>query len=353
MSQPVRVLIVGGGGVGTIAAYNLEKGGLATVTMVLRSNYAAVKENGFQIESCDHGTIKEWRPSGGLLNLVPDSGSSETQYEYIVCCTKNTPDIPPSLVQVLQPAIKPGYSTVLLVQNGLNIEKPFEQAFPNNIILSGVSLCGAEEPVPGHIIHNDSDRLLVGAFANEKIEFQPKVEAAQVFVNMYKASGSVKAELDEDVFFTRWRKVIFNAAYNPICALTNLDTSRLRLSSVENPDTEDNVIDSLIRPAMEEIRAAAREASGVELGTEVIDSLIESDPINGFIMPSMQQDLRKGRFIEYETILGEALRAGEAAGVKMPIIMTLYYLCKSVQFRMRDSRGLVDIQALRRRYEQK
>lgn len=353
MSQPARVLIVGGGGVGTIAAYNLEKGGLATVTMVLRSNYAVVKGKGFQIESCDHGTIKEWRPSGGLLSLVPDSRSSETQYDYIVCCTKNTPDISPSLVQVLQPAIKPGYSTVVLVQNGLNIEKPFEQAFPNNIILSGVSLCGAEEPVPGHIIHNDSDRLLVGAFANAKIEVQPKTKAAQVFVKMYKASGSVKAELDEDVVLTRWRKVVFNAVYNPICALTDLDTSLLRLSSVENPGTEGNVIDSLIRPAMEEIRAAASKASGVELGTNVIDSLIESDPIDGFIMPSMQQDLRKGRFIECESILGEALRAGEAAGVNMPIITTLYYLCKSVQFRIKNSRGLVNIQALKEKYGQK
>lgn len=59
MLQPMRVLIAGGGGVGNIAAYNLEKGGLATVTMVLRSNYAVVKEKGFEIESCDHGTIKE------------------------------------------------------------------------------------------------------------------------------------------------------------------------------------------------------------------------------------------------------------------------------------------------------
>lgn len=241
----------------------------------------------------------------------------------------------------------------MLVQNGLNIEKPFEQAFPNNIILSGVSLCGAEEPVPGRIIHNDSDRLLVGAFANVEIAVQAKAEAAQAFVTMYKASGNVKAELDENVAFTRWRKVAFNAVYNSICALTDLDTSRLHLSSVENPDREGDIIDSLIRPATEEIRDAARKASGVELGTDVIDSLIESDPINGFIMPSMQQDLRKGRFIECESILGEALRAGGAAGVNMPIIRTLYYLCKSIQFRIKESRGLVDIQALQQKYKQK
>lgn len=58
-----NVLLFGSGGVGTIAALNLEKGGLATVTAVLRSNYEAVRQNGFNITSCDHGTLTGWRPS--------------------------------------------------------------------------------------------------------------------------------------------------------------------------------------------------------------------------------------------------------------------------------------------------
>ena len=62
-SNVSSVLLVGGGGVGTMAAYNLEKGGLATVTAVLRSNYQAVKQGGFNIDSIDHGTIKGWRPT--------------------------------------------------------------------------------------------------------------------------------------------------------------------------------------------------------------------------------------------------------------------------------------------------
>ena len=57
------VLVIGGGAVGAIVALNLENGGLATVTMVLRSNYKVVKERGYEIESCDHGSIKNWRPS--------------------------------------------------------------------------------------------------------------------------------------------------------------------------------------------------------------------------------------------------------------------------------------------------
>ena len=61
------VLIIGGGAVGAIAAVNLEFGGLATVTVVLRSNYNVVKDKGYTIESCDHGKLDEWRPSVGTL----------------------------------------------------------------------------------------------------------------------------------------------------------------------------------------------------------------------------------------------------------------------------------------------
>lgn len=63
MASKANVLLVGSGGVGTIAAYNLEVGGLASVTAVLRSNHQAVKQNGFSITSLEFGYIKGWRPS--------------------------------------------------------------------------------------------------------------------------------------------------------------------------------------------------------------------------------------------------------------------------------------------------
>jgi hypothetical protein len=66
-SNKKSVLIVGGGAVGAIAAVNLEAGGLATVTLVLRSNYDVVKEHGYTISSCDHGNLKGWKPSVGMF----------------------------------------------------------------------------------------------------------------------------------------------------------------------------------------------------------------------------------------------------------------------------------------------
>jgi ketopantoate reductase len=65
VSPKSNILLVGGGAVGTIAAVNIEAGGLGNVTLVARSNYQQVKQFGYQIESVDHGRLNAWRPSKG------------------------------------------------------------------------------------------------------------------------------------------------------------------------------------------------------------------------------------------------------------------------------------------------
>lgn len=63
--KKANVLLLGGGAVGTIAALNIESGGLGSVTAVLRSNFKVVEEEGYVIESVDHGKLKGWRPTRG------------------------------------------------------------------------------------------------------------------------------------------------------------------------------------------------------------------------------------------------------------------------------------------------
>lgn len=57
-----NILILGCGGVGTIAALNLQPGGKARATTVMRSNYDHVNEHGFQIRSVDHGIVESFPP---------------------------------------------------------------------------------------------------------------------------------------------------------------------------------------------------------------------------------------------------------------------------------------------------
>lgn len=63
--EKVNILLVGGGGIGAIATLNLQNGGQASVSVVLRSNFSVVKQNGYKIESIDHGLVAPFRPDRG------------------------------------------------------------------------------------------------------------------------------------------------------------------------------------------------------------------------------------------------------------------------------------------------
>ncbi|KZF19091.1 2-dehydropantoate 2-reductase family protein [Xylona heveae TC161] len=334
MAEKASVLLIGSGGVGTIAAVNLERGGLASVTAVLRSNYNIVKESGFDIQSCDHGHLEGWRPSK-IINRIPDVAKENLRpFDYIICTTKNLPDIPPTVTDLIRPAVTPGHTAVVLIQNGLNIEKPLLAAFPQNVILSGVSLIGSKEPTPAKILHEFEDQLLVGAFNNPQLDSEHQQSVARKFVEIYSAGGKTKCEYQAKVGWYRWRKLVYNACLNPICAITGLDTGRIRLA--------DGAIAGLLYPAMEEIRAAAK-AAGHVLPDDIAHQMLTIEPVELYLSPSMLVDSRKGNFIEVETILGEPLREGRALGVPMPTLSVLYELGRAIQWGRKESRGMVSI----------
>ena len=305
----ITVLIIGGGGVGTMAAYALESGGGAEVTMVLRSNFAAVQQNGFTIDSIQYGhDIKGWRPSH-LLNTVPDAQDTNTPaYDYIIAATKNIPDVKPTVVDIIAPAVTPGKTTIVLLQNGLNIEKPVFERFPTNSILSGVSLIGATETTHGFIRHDDTDDCKLGPFSPPEHPSSAPSEAAEMsahrLIEAYNASGKVTWTHDPNVPFTRWRKLLYNSPFNSVSALTGgLDTPRMRMSEF--------VIDELVLPVMREIKAVAR-AAGVELPKGVEEEVVRVDPTGTEFVPSMGQDAAKVSFclVVLSCMRMEGLRMG-------------------------------------------
>ncbi|KAK0249366.1 hypothetical protein B0A54_03729 [Friedmanniomyces endolithicus] len=333
VKSKASVLLVGGGSVGAIAALNLEIGEQAAVTIVCRSNFNAVSQGGYNIKSCDHGKINNWKPTK-VLNTIPEASSEGSTFDYIVCVTKNVPDVPPVLSDLIRPAVVSGKTVIVLIQNGLNIEKPLIAAYPQNIVLSGVSLIGANEPLSGHIDQDFPDTLFIGAFANPNLSLEVQKAAAEDFVQRYSAGGKTQCSLDTRVDWTRWRKLVYNSCLNSICAITDLDTGRIRLV--------DDAVAQLVRPAMLEIVAAAK-AAGHELPATVVDDMIEMDPLDMYLPPSMLSDTRKANFIEFENILGEPLREGKRMGVPMPTLRVLYYLCQAIQWKNKELKGLVSI----------
>ncbi|KAK3496435.1 ketopantoate reductase PanE/ApbA-domain-containing protein [Neurospora crassa] len=343
-NKKLQVLLVGSGGIGTMVAYALEKGGKAEVAAVLRSNFEAVFENGFTIHSVDHGEVRDWRPTS-ILDSIPsvNEESWRAPYDYVIVATKNIPDIPPQITDIIAPAITPGHTAIVLIQNGLNIERPFFSAFPANPILSGITFSGAIESPPGTINHHNHERTFIGIFDNPTAaSYSQKsraIAAARRLVDAYTACGpEVDCTYEPDVAYSRWRKLLYNASYNGVAAVLGMDTSRMRFT--------EHIIDDLIRPLMQEIRATAKAAAGVELEEKLIETMITADGYDKFFKPSMLQDVEKGRFIEFENLVGEPLREAERVGVETPTLKVVYGLLKGLQFKARE-RNLEDVVAPR------
>ncbi|KAK3935331.1 putative 2-dehydropantoate 2-reductase [Diplogelasinospora grovesii] len=339
-----RVLVIGSGGVGTMAAYALEKGGKATVTAVLRSNYDAVQRSGFTISSLDHGEIQGWRP---IRNSIPDVSQGRLKpYDFVVVTTKNIADVPPGVADMIAPAITPGHTAITLLQNGLNIERPIVAAFPSSPVLSGISFIGATEGPLGTIKHDNHDELSVGAFLSssssysycnggtDKTDVAKAEAAARLFVDMYSSCPGVDCAYEPDVAFSRWRKLLYNASFNSVAAILRMDTSRMRIS--------EHVIDNLIRPIMLEIIKVAG-AAGTPLPSELVDKFIVIDNFEAFFKPSMFQDIESGGFIEFENIVGEPLREAERLGVETPTLRVVYGLLKGLQWQTMEKKGLVKV----------
>lgn len=330
-----NVLVIGSGGVGTMAAFALEKGGKATVTAVLRSNFAVVEKRGFDIESRDHGTILGWRPSH-IRNTIPNAAAEAQRqpYDFVVVTTKNIADVPPSVATLIAPVVTPGRTVIALLQNGLNIEKPVVAAFPENPVISGVPYIGATQQPLGTIKHVNHDKLVVSPFDNPNIPPSRSETAAQEFQRAYSCRG-VTCVYEPNVHAARWKKLMYNASYNTVATILRMDTSRMRAS--------EHIIDNLVRPAMQEITAAAKAVAGLEISDETIEDTIRIDTFDAFFRPSMLQDAEKGNLTEFENILGEPLREAEAHGVPTPTLRVIYSILKGLQWKTMESKGLINV----------
>ncbi|KAF7561376.1 hypothetical protein G7046_g2752 [Stylonectria norvegica] len=336
MSTKKNILLVGSGGVGTMAAFSLEASGQASVTAVLRSNYETVSKNGFNVDSVDYGKHPAWKPSK-ILNSVPNVAADNlAPFDFIVVATKNCPDIKPAVPDIIASAVTEGHTVIVLVQNGINIEKPLIVAFPKNIVLSGVSLIGTAEKGHGIIIHDDHDELIIGPFENSNVPVETALAAAKEFVDIYNGSGKVDCQLNENVGFVRWRKLIYNACFNPVATITRMDTSRMRIAKTP--------IDDLIRPAMWEIWNTAK-AAGFELPADHVEKTINADPFDVWCKPSMLQDAQKGNFIEHMNLVGEPIKEAERLGVPTPTLKIIFGFCQALQWQTKEAKGMVVVPA--------
>lgn len=346
MSQPTgpKVIVIGAGGVGVVTALSLCVKGLSNVSLAIRSDYEVVLKQGYEINSCDYGPLKGFRPHQ-VYRTVEEASESGQFFDYIVVTTKNIPDGPirSRVPEVIRPLVESNHklsggqnTNVLLIQNGIDIEKDVWNAFNQEdyhmCVLSGIQLIGSTKTSPGVISHVGKDHLIVGAFEEGNTD---AIEAAKRFVELYHNEGKNHVEFDPCVRFSRWKKLLYNAAINTTTALVSLDVPRCLEFGVGKKSTEENIF----KPAMQEIIMIAA-SEGIMLDESLATFFTE---ITRHIMfkPSMCVDHEKGQLMELEVILGNPLKIAKSKGIETPVLSMLYYLLVLVQGRLKEKNGLL------------
>ncbi|MBS1370613.1 MAG: 2-dehydropantoate 2-reductase [Lentisphaeria bacterium] len=300
-----RILVVGAGGVGVYFSGRLAQAG-AEVTIVARSDYEVASRSGYEVRSIA-GDFR-FRPAAVLKSAADYTGDAD----YVILAAKVLPGA--DAVELLRPAVRSSKSTIVLIQNGIDIEKNIAAAFPENELLSTIAYIGVSRPQPGVVLHQGSGDLKMGRYP------AGISDSARRLTELFAKAG-VKCELCEDIAFVRWNKLLWNLPFNPVSVLAGNATTR--------DMTRRDELERLCRTLMDEVIAVAN-ACGVALTAENADAQVEYTRNFPAYRTSMLQDFEAGRELEVEAILGNTVRLAAEHGIPVPHMETCYALLKSV-----------------------
>ncbi len=205
-----NILVFGMGNVGTVYSMILHHAG-AKVFCVCRSSCSAAKTNGLTVRSSIFGE-KTFHPV--IVSTVEEAvrRAGTRPFDFVLVCTKAVPmEYPNNPPTLLQSAISPGITSIVVIQNGLGVERPYKEAFPDNTIVSGVTYLPTTQISPGVVSHTETQRLHLGTFPASS---PTSTEYANVnrFAQILRAyPGDVDTTVHHDVQIERWKKLIGNA----------------------------------------------------------------------------------------------------------------------------------------------
>lgn len=163
---------------------------------------------------------------------------------------------------------------------------------------------------PGVIRHVEGDRFSLGELDGIESE---RLRALAATLTRAGLKAPVQARIRDEL----WVKLLGNAVFNPMSALT-------RATLVEMAESPLSAI--VVRGAMEEVEQVARRL-GVQMAV-TIDRRIRGAARVGGHKTSMLQDLEAGRPLEIDALAGSVVELADRLSVEVPQLRTLYACVK-------------------------
>ncbi|CAG7848529.1 SubName: Full=Uncharacterized protein {ECO:0000313/EMBL:CCA66563.1} [Serendipita indica DSM 11827] len=318
------------------------------VSLVCRSNYNAIKANGVKLLTHSFGEYT-FHPENTFNSVQQAAELANIQWDYVVVTTKALPptSTDDSEANLVKPVVGKD-TTIVLIQNGIGIEKPYTDVFPHNVLLSAVTVVSAEQIEQGIVRQNRWTRISIGPWGIGSISHGR--ERNKLFCDILKKGGVKDAEEYDErgLQFVRWHKIAINASFNPSSVLSNgaansdmaadpllkthiLGTMReiLHLATIvlQSPlpskfATPEKIIESTLRNTRKNFDSNQQKSQKRPVKDDGESS-----------RPSMWYDWAQGRPMELEVILGNVVREAERVRVDVPRVQSMYALLCMAQAR--------------------
>jgi 2-dehydropantoate 2-reductase len=297
--------VVGCGAVGSLFAANLAQ--LEDVEVwafdLDGEHVAAINEHGLRLSGAGE-VVGELRATTNADDLPPsDFGIVATKCMHTAAA-----------IEATAPAFATG--AVCSVQNGVGNEEAIAQRVER--VIRGTTFPAGRVVEPGHVQWDVKGDTTIGPFEPSPA---PMPEVGRLAEACTRAG--LPTEAVADARGPQWRKLIFNAATNPIGALTGLTHGRV---------CEDPGLRRLVSQLVDEGKAVAA-AQGIELDAdpeELIDHAARPDVAYDH-KASMLQDVEARRPTEIDYLNGGIVRFGREQGVPTPLNEAVTALIKGLE----------------------
>jgi 2-dehydropantoate 2-reductase len=315
----MRFLIAGAGAIGAYIGARMAQAGLDVTLFARGPHLRAMQDRGVDVKSADGDFIS--RPA--IVGSLDAAGPIDVIFLGVKA--HGLPKLAPQLKPVLGPE-----TTVVSTQNGIpwwyfqGFEGEWkglrlERVDPGGVIASAIEAqrvvgsivyFSTEIIAPGVIQHIEGNRISLGEPDGTRSERCRRIAEALV------ASG-LRAPITARIRHEIWVKVLGNASFNPVSALTRATLVQM----VRDPG-----VCSLIRNIMQEVEAVSSKL-GMELPVSIDQRIAGAEKV-GEHKTSMLQDLEAGRPIELEALVGALVELGERVGLPMSYTRTVYSCTK-------------------------
>jgi 2-dehydropantoate 2-reductase len=288
---PIRVAVLGPGGIGGLLAALLARRGDRVICLAPPATAAHLAEHGLELRSPTLGDAKVAVEAATRLDLPVD----------VVFVT-----VKATQLEAAMEAVPPGVlgdALVVPFLNGIDHVAWLRQRYPADQVVAGTIRIESTRVGPGLIEH--ASPFAVVELATPGPARREQVEALGARL----ASTGLDVTIRDDEAATLWSKLSVLA---PIALVTTWTAAPYGEARAGHWDE--------VQSVAREIVAAAR-ADGVDLDEAATLAILERVP--DAMRSSMQKDAAAGRPIELDAIGGSILRAAERGGTEAPVTARL------------------------------